>query len=148
MGYGRRQWREAGPQIAVPPRTDPIEHQATRSWPMESANGNVALRGIASNESPEATTLALDTACLLMEPHRRGLRQAQGVAEEGEGSHAGGPRRGDRLGTGRGERTGRAGLVRALRLPTEGSTTLRTAAVYAFAKAQGHRKGRKRVGGS
>jgi hypothetical protein len=53
--------------MAAPPRTDPIEHQATRSWPTLSADGNVALRGVGSTELPEATTLALDRMYLLME---------------------------------------------------------------------------------
>src|SRR5215208_1938942 len=67
MGYGRRYSREAEPQMAAPPRTDPIEHRATCSWPTRSADGNVALRGVGPTELPEATTLALDRMCLLME---------------------------------------------------------------------------------
>src|SRR5215217_2753775 len=59
--------------------------------------------------------------------HRGGLLEGQGAAQEGEGPHAGGPGRGDRMGAGRGKRAGRARLLRTLRLPAEGSTTLRTA---------------------
>src|SRR5215217_3709691 len=51
--------------------------------------------------------------------HRGGLLEGQGAAQEGEGPHAGG--------AGRGKRAGRARLLRTLRLPAEGSTTLRTA---------------------
>src|SRR5215203_2644026 len=67
MGYGRRYWREAEPQMAAPPQMDLIEHRATCSWPTRSADGNTALRGVGSTELPEATTLALDRMCLLME---------------------------------------------------------------------------------
>ena len=53
--------------MAAPPPTDPIKHRATCGWPTRSANGNVALRGVSPTELPEATTLALDRMCLLME---------------------------------------------------------------------------------
>jgi hypothetical protein len=53
--------------MAAPPRTDPIEHRAKCGWPTRSADGNVALRGVGPTELPEATTLALDRMCLLME---------------------------------------------------------------------------------
>lgn len=53
--------------MAAPPRTDPNMYRVTFHRPAQSTNGNAARRGIQPIESHEATTLALDSYCLLME---------------------------------------------------------------------------------
>src|SRR5215207_148385 len=71
MGYGRRYSREAEPQMAAPPRTDPIEHRATCSWPTRSADGNVALRGVRPAELPLRPPRWPLTGCAFSwKPHR------------------------------------------------------------------------------
>jgi hypothetical protein len=58
---------EAEPRMVAPPRMAPIEHRATSGSSPQSADGNVAPKGVGSTELPEATTLALDSMRFLME---------------------------------------------------------------------------------
>ena len=76
--------------MAAPPRTDPIEHRATRSRPTQSANGNIALRGVGSTELPLRPPRWPLTGCAFSwKPHRRGPLEDQRPSPQGGGQAPG-----------------------------------------------------------
>jgi hypothetical protein len=67
MGYGCR-WFAGGRTSNGSTAPDgSLEHRATSGSSPQSADGNVAPKGVGSTELPEATTLALDRMRFLME---------------------------------------------------------------------------------
>ena len=58
MGYGRRYSREAEPQMAAPPRTDPIEYRATRSRPTRSDALIVKTYAMSASKTPLAVLIS------------------------------------------------------------------------------------------
>src|ERR671913_658010 len=128
MGYGRRYLREAEPQMGAPPRTDPIEHRATRGRPTQSADGNVALRGVGSTELPLRPPRWPLTECTFSwKPHRKGVRQDQEPAAQGRSQEQGDFIRCDRRGAICHHCRRRPGLLRACRIPFFGSPTVKRA---------------------
>src|SRR5215203_3049545 len=128
MGYGHRYWREAEPQMAAPPWTDPIEHRATRSRPTQSADGNVALRGVGSTELPLRPPRWPLTGCAFSwKRHRGGILEGEGVVAAGKSTIPRGLDRGDGQGVGCGDYEGHSRVLQALRLSTSGPTSMTAA---------------------
>jgi hypothetical protein len=117
MGYGSRLWREAGPQMAAPTRTDPIMHAAHEEAAEDSAHGNVAPRDASGRATgPRPPRWHLTGCAFSWKPHRRGLLQGEEPHQEGEGKDARSAICGHRSGARGDQRGGRPWLLRGLRL--------------------------------